>query len=65
MKFYSLKSFCCLFVFLMKGRIPYTKPILSWLSQDQHYGEGFYSVQVWSLSRSNTHAANFDVPLSH
>ncbi|KAG7490391.1 complement C5 [Solea senegalensis] len=30
---------------LLKGRIPYANPILSWLSQDQHYGEGFYSVQ--------------------
>uniref|UniRef100_A0A3P8VKG1 Complement C5 n=1 Tax=Cynoglossus semilaevis TaxID=244447 RepID=A0A3P8VKG1_CYNSE len=34
-----------LLAMLLKGRIPYTKPILSWLSQDQHYGEGFYSVQ--------------------
>ncbi|XP_042276163.1 complement C5 isoform X3 [Thunnus maccoyii] len=30
---------------LLKGRIPYANPILSWLTQDQHYGEGFYSVQ--------------------
>ncbi|XP_034396896.1 complement C5 isoform X2 [Cyclopterus lumpus] len=30
---------------LLKGRIPYANPILSWLTQDQHYGEGFYSMQ--------------------
>ncbi|XP_076588073.1 complement C5 [Chaetodon auriga] len=30
---------------LLKGRIHYANPILSWLTQDQHYGEGFYSVQ--------------------
>ncbi|KAK1892579.1 Complement C5, partial [Dissostichus eleginoides] len=30
---------------LLKGRIPYANPILAWLTQDQHYGEGFYSVQ--------------------
>ncbi|XP_074495756.1 complement C5-like [Sebastes fasciatus] len=30
---------------LLKGRIPYANPVLSWLTQDQHYGEGFYSVQ--------------------
>ncbi|XP_040898542.1 complement C5 [Toxotes jaculatrix] len=30
---------------LLKGRIPYANPILSWLTQDQHYGEGFYSIQ--------------------
>uniref|UniRef100_A0A3Q3ILA5 NTR domain-containing protein n=1 Tax=Monopterus albus TaxID=43700 RepID=A0A3Q3ILA5_MONAL len=30
---------------LLKGRIPYAIPILSWLTQDQHYGEGFYSPQ--------------------
>ncbi|XP_062237196.1 complement C5 [Platichthys flesus] len=30
---------------LLKGRIQYANPILSWLTQDQHYGEGFYSVQ--------------------
>ncbi|XP_041643759.1 complement C5 isoform X2 [Cheilinus undulatus] len=30
---------------LLKGRIPYANPILTWLTQDQHYGEGFFSVQ--------------------
>ncbi|KAK2838185.1 hypothetical protein Q5P01_015397 [Channa striata] len=30
---------------LLKGRIPYANPIVSWLTQDQHYGEGFYSIQ--------------------
>ncbi|XP_061624798.1 complement C5 isoform X1 [Phyllopteryx taeniolatus] len=30
---------------LLKGRIPYANPIVSWLTQDQHYGQGFYSVQ--------------------
>ncbi|XP_026042182.1 complement C5 [Astatotilapia calliptera] len=34
-----------LLTMLVKGRISYAKPILSWLTQDQHYGEGFYSVQ--------------------
>uniref|UniRef100_A0A3Q4BYD7 NTR domain-containing protein n=1 Tax=Mola mola TaxID=94237 RepID=A0A3Q4BYD7_MOLML len=35
---------------LLKGRIPYANPILSWLTQDQHYGQGFYSVQDTSLT---------------
>ncbi|KAK9521964.1 hypothetical protein VZT92_018466 [Zoarces viviparus] len=35
---------------LMKGRIPYANPILSWLTQDQHYGEGFYSIQDTHLT---------------
>ncbi|XP_042337968.1 complement C5-like [Plectropomus leopardus] len=30
---------------LLKGRIQYANPILTWLTQDQHYGQGFYSVQ--------------------
>uniref|UniRef100_A0A665VU64 Anaphylatoxin-like domain-containing protein n=1 Tax=Echeneis naucrates TaxID=173247 RepID=A0A665VU64_ECHNA len=30
---------------LLKGRIPYTKPIIAWLTNDQHYGEAFYSKQ--------------------
>lgn len=30
---------------LLKGRIQYANPILTWLTQDQHYGEGFYSTQ--------------------
>ncbi|KAK5910587.1 hypothetical protein CesoFtcFv8_004410 [Champsocephalus esox] len=34
-----------LLTMLLKGRIPYANPILAWLTQDQHYGEGFYSVQ--------------------
>ncbi len=34
---------CC---FVFKGRIQYANPILSWLTQDQHYGQGFYSIQV-------------------
>ncbi|XP_075323118.1 complement C5 [Odontesthes bonariensis] len=29
---------------LLKGRIHYANPILAWLTQDQHYGEGFYSM---------------------
>ncbi|XP_015250744.1 PREDICTED: complement C5 [Cyprinodon variegatus] len=28
---------------LLKGRIHYANPILSWLTQDQNYGEGFHS----------------------
>ncbi|XP_047448971.1 complement C5 [Mugil cephalus] len=35
---------------LLKGRIHYATPILSWLTQDQHYGQGFYSVQDLALS---------------
>ncbi|XP_054867538.1 complement C5 [Amphiprion ocellaris] len=35
---------------LLKGRIQYSNPILSWLTQDQHYGEGFYSVQDTALT---------------
>ncbi|XP_030581729.1 complement C5-like [Archocentrus centrarchus] len=34
-----------LLTMLRKERLTYVKPILSWLTQDQHYGEGFYSVQ--------------------
>ncbi|XP_034548076.1 complement C5 [Notolabrus celidotus] len=34
-----------LLTMLLKGRIPYANPILTWLTQDQHYGEGFYSIQ--------------------
>lgn len=30
---------------LLKSRIPYANPILVWLTQDQHYGQGFYSTQ--------------------
>ncbi|XP_055367268.1 complement C5 isoform X2 [Betta splendens] len=30
---------------LLKGGVPYAKPIVSWLTQDQHYGQGFYSSQ--------------------
>ncbi|XP_032372446.1 complement C5 isoform X2 [Etheostoma spectabile] len=35
---------------LLKGRLPYAKPILSWLTQDQHYGQGFYSIQDIALT---------------
>ncbi|XP_077418517.1 complement C5 [Vanacampus margaritifer] len=35
---------------LLKGRIPYAKPIVSWLTQDQHYGRGFHSVQATVLT---------------
>uniref|UniRef100_A0A3Q1GK75 Complement C5 n=1 Tax=Acanthochromis polyacanthus TaxID=80966 RepID=A0A3Q1GK75_9TELE len=35
---------------LLKGRIQYSNPILSWLTQDQHYGEGFFSVQDTALT---------------
>ncbi|XP_061749602.1 complement C5 isoform X2 [Nerophis ophidion] len=35
---------------LLKGRIPYANPIVSWLTQDQHYGQGFYSVQDTALT---------------
>ncbi|KAI1900562.1 hypothetical protein AGOR_G00051200 [Albula goreensis] len=30
---------------LLHGHIPYAKPILAWLSQDQRYGGGFHSTQ--------------------
>ncbi|XP_011478017.1 complement C5 [Oryzias latipes] len=32
-----------LLTMLLKGRIPYANPILSWLTQDQYYGDGFFS----------------------
>lgn len=32
--------------FVLQGRIYYANPILTWLTQDQHYGGGFFSVQV-------------------
>ncbi|XP_061881270.1 complement C5 isoform X2 [Entelurus aequoreus] len=35
---------------LLKGRIQYANPIVSWLTQDQHYGQGFYSVQDTALT---------------
>ncbi|KAI4786582.1 hypothetical protein KUCAC02_037027 [Chaenocephalus aceratus] len=38
-----------LLTMLLKGRIPYANPILAWLTQDQHYGEGFYSDTVLTL----------------
>ncbi|XP_054630577.1 complement C5 isoform X2 [Dunckerocampus dactyliophorus] len=34
-----------LLTMLLKGRIQYANPIMSWLTQDQHYGQGFFSVQ--------------------
>ncbi|KAM6930938.1 complement C5 [Xenentodon cancila] len=34
-----------LLTMLRKGRIHYANPILAWLTQDQHYGEGFYTIQ--------------------
>uniref|UniRef100_A0A667XN33 Complement component 5 n=1 Tax=Myripristis murdjan TaxID=586833 RepID=A0A667XN33_9TELE len=35
---------------LLKGRFQYANPILSWLTQDQHYGEGFHSTQDTALT---------------
>ncbi|XP_068167986.1 complement C5 [Antennarius striatus] len=35
---------------LLKGRVRYANPILTWLTQDQHYGEGFYSLQETVLT---------------
>ncbi|KAF6715641.1 Complement C5 [Oryzias melastigma] len=32
-----------LLTMLLKGRISYANPILSWLTQDQYYGDGFFS----------------------
>ncbi|KAJ0068245.1 hypothetical protein NL108_018179 [Boleophthalmus pectinirostris] len=31
--------------FLRKGRFQYCNPIVTWLTQDQHYGEGYFSLQ--------------------
>uniref|UniRef100_A0A8C6U584 Anaphylatoxin-like domain-containing protein n=1 Tax=Neogobius melanostomus TaxID=47308 RepID=A0A8C6U584_9GOBI len=31
--------------FLLKGRFQYVKPIVTWLTQDQHYGGGYFSLQ--------------------
>ncbi|CAJ1069578.1 complement C5 isoform X1 [Xyrichtys novacula] len=39
-----------LLTMLLKGRIRYANPILAWLTQDQHYGEGFFSVQDTALT---------------
>ncbi|XP_018549132.1 complement C5 [Lates calcarifer] len=59
---------------LLKGRIPYANPILSWLTQDQHYGEGFYSIQdtvltleaLTEYSRTVTRAAlNQDINIRY
>ncbi|XP_077456042.1 complement C5 isoform X3 [Stigmatopora argus] len=33
-----------LLTMLLKGRISYAKPIVSWLTQDQHYGQGLFSM---------------------
>ncbi|CAL8343814.1 unnamed protein product [Lota lota] len=30
---------------VLKGRLYYVKPILTWLTQDQHYGGGFFSTE--------------------
>ncbi|XP_022623289.1 complement C5 [Seriola dumerili] len=30
---------------LLKGQTQYARPIVTWLTQDQHYGEAFYSIQ--------------------
>uniref|UniRef100_A0A3B5PRK1 Complement C5 n=1 Tax=Xiphophorus maculatus TaxID=8083 RepID=A0A3B5PRK1_XIPMA len=35
---------------LLKGRIQYANPVISWLTQDQHYGEGFYSIKDMALT---------------
>ncbi|XP_077378953.1 complement C5 isoform X2 [Festucalex cinctus] len=35
---------------LRKGRIPYAKPIVSWLTQDQHRAQGFHSLQATVLT---------------
>uniref|UniRef100_A0A3B3YPQ7 NTR domain-containing protein n=1 Tax=Poecilia mexicana TaxID=48701 RepID=A0A3B3YPQ7_9TELE len=35
---------------LLKGRIHYANPVVSWLTQDQHYGEGFYSIKDMVLT---------------
>uniref|UniRef100_A0A3B3X3F7 Anaphylatoxin-like domain-containing protein n=1 Tax=Poecilia mexicana TaxID=48701 RepID=A0A3B3X3F7_9TELE len=43
---YCLSNLVCLF----KGRIHYANPVVSWLTQDQHYGEGFYSIKDMVLT---------------
>ncbi|KAF1388978.1 hypothetical protein PFLUV_G00068530 [Perca fluviatilis] len=35
---------------LLKGSLPYANPILAWLTQDQRYGQGFYSIQDTALT---------------
>ena len=39
---------------LLRGQVSYIKPILTWITQDQRYGGGFYSTQVGSQSESST-----------
>ncbi|XP_077942596.1 complement C5 isoform X2 [Gasterosteus aculeatus] len=39
-----------LLTLLLKGRISDANPVLSWLTQDQHYGGGFYTVQDTALT---------------
>ncbi|KAF7205436.1 transcript variant X1 [Nothobranchius furzeri] len=34
-----------LLTMLLKARISYANPILAWLTQDQHYGGGFFSIK--------------------
>ncbi|MED6240723.1 hypothetical protein ATANTOWER_026701, partial [Ataeniobius toweri] len=34
-----------LLTMLLKGQIHYANPIMTWLTQDQHYGEGLYSIK--------------------
>ncbi|KAM4578048.1 complement C5 [Fundulus diaphanus] len=35
---------------LLRGRIHYANPIVTWLTQDQHYGDGFYSTKDMVLT---------------
>ncbi|XP_030213975.1 complement C5 isoform X26 [Gadus morhua] len=35
---------------VFKGRLYYVKPIVNWLTQDQHYGGGFYSTEDMVLT---------------
>ncbi|KAL6115010.1 c5 [Pungitius sinensis] len=39
-----------LLTLLLKGRISDANPVLSWLTQDQHYGGGFYTMQDTALT---------------
>uniref|UniRef100_UPI003AAF040E complement C5 n=1 Tax=Centroberyx gerrardi TaxID=166262 RepID=UPI003AAF040E len=49
---------------LLKGRIQYANPILTWLTQDQHYGEGFYSTQDTVLTLEAVTEYSRVVPLA-
>ncbi|KAM9701196.1 complement C5-like [Menidia menidia] len=50
---------------LLKGRIPYANPILAWLTQDQHYGQGFFSMRDAMLTLEAVTMYSRTVPRAH